>query len=485
MTIRILRADVRLIDLKTRLPFRYGIATMTETPHAFVRVVAEVDGVTAEGIAADHLPPKWFTKNIDQKPFDEIGEMLDVIGHAADSCCGLSGVTVFDVWRALYDGQSDWGRNAKLPPLLTNFGTSLVERSLIDAFCRAKRTTFADAVHSNALGIRLGDVDAELADYEPADLLPEKPLRRLTIRQTLGLADTLTDAEIPAADRVNDGLPQSLAGLIRQYGLRHFKIKISGDADADVQRLLRFVRVVEDCQVADFRFTLDGNELFRSLVEFRDYWDELFRLTKLRNTLPRLLFVEQPLHRDVALEPSSVAGLRDWHDRPTIIIDESDAELDSLPRALSLGYDGTSHKNCKGVFKSLINVCRLERRRRQLSETCREPARPLVMSVEDLVTIGPVALLQDLTVAAVLGVNSVERNGHHFFAGLSAFADDVQRAVLNAHSDLYRQSESGWPTLRIENGTIAVDSILAAPFGVGFDLDVTSLTPIEEYRRRE
>ena len=52
MTIEVLGGDIHLVDLKTRLPFRYGIATMTEAPHAFVRVHVLVDGRPATGIAA-------------------------------------------------------------------------------------------------------------------------------------------------------------------------------------------------------------------------------------------------------------------------------------------------------------------------------------------------------------------------------------------------------------------------------------------------
>src|SRR5262249_58169107 len=58
-------------------------------------------------------------------------------------------------------------------------------------------------------------------------------------------------------------------------------------------------------------------------------------------------------------------------------------------RALARGYQGTSHKNCKGVFKGIANACLVESLRR-------EPGgEKLVMSGEDLANIGPVALLQD------------------------------------------------------------------------------------------
>ena len=42
MNIHIHHGDVFLLDIRTRLPFKYGIATMTRTPHAFVRVQLEV-----------------------------------------------------------------------------------------------------------------------------------------------------------------------------------------------------------------------------------------------------------------------------------------------------------------------------------------------------------------------------------------------------------------------------------------------------------
>ncbi len=69
------------------------------------------------------------------------------------------------------------GHEHDYPPLLWNFGVSLVERAVLDAFCRAKDMTFAEALRSNALGIRLGQVDGDLAGLTPGELLPEQPLR--------------------------------------------------------------------------------------------------------------------------------------------------------------------------------------------------------------------------------------------------------------------------------------------------------------------
>ena len=53
MKIHILSGDIHLTELRTRMPFRYGIATMTHAPHAFVRLHVEVGGRTSSGVAAD------------------------------------------------------------------------------------------------------------------------------------------------------------------------------------------------------------------------------------------------------------------------------------------------------------------------------------------------------------------------------------------------------------------------------------------------
>ncbi|GAB4136850.1 MAG: mandelate racemase [Planctomycetaceae bacterium] len=450
---------------------------MTETPHVFVRVEIEVDGTHARGIAADHLPPKWFTKNPRTSFDEEIREMRRVILHAVRISAGLVGETVFSVWRTLYQKQKRWGKENGLPALLSNFGCSLVERALIEAFCRATQTTFAQAARENSLGIQWGELDAGLTGKHLSDFLPAQPARELTIRQTLGIADPLTDDEIAPANRVNDGLPESLEGLIRRYGLQHFKMKITGEAETDIEQLKTFLDLIERFSISDFRFTIDGNELFHSLEGFQSYWNRITEDARINASLSRLLFVEQPFHRDIALDAEHLSGLDIWRTRPPILIDESDADLESLPRALSLGYSGTSHKNCKGVFKSLLNFCRLEHLRR----SSHADDMPLLMSVEDLVNIGPVALQQDLAVAALLGISSVERNGHHYFAGLSAFPNEVQQQVLHAHPDLFeRHSSGGYPVVKMNRGKMCVESVNASPFGVGFELEVSQFPPLPD-----
>ena len=465
MSIRIRDFSLHRTDVRLRMPFCYGMATMTDGPVVFISLDVEVDGVAVTGVSSDLLPPKWFTKVPGRAIEEEIDEMLGVIRHAGNAAMGMTGATPFDTWKQLYEEQEAWAAEEELPPLLSNFGVSLVERALLDAVCRALGRSFGELLRASRLGIELGRIHQELAGLPAAGLLPADPLGRVTVRHTVGLADPLTDDEIPPSERLPDGLPQSLAASVQAYGLRHFKLKVSGEPEADRERLSRIASTLREVAPRDFAFSLDLNEQFDGVPEFRAYWEETVCRSELSKMLPRLLFVEQPLGRTVALHPSVREGFDQWPERPPILIDESDARLYDCAIALDRGYAGTSHKNCKGIFKGIANRCLLASRRRE------HPDRVWLMSGEDLCNIGPVALLQDLALMAALGIASVERNGHHYHAGLSQFPRPVQQQVLDAHGDLYRRMPAGWPTLNVTGGAVSLESINRAPFGVGFALD--------------
>jgi hypothetical protein len=465
MSYQILRCDGHLLNMRTRMPFRFGITTMTATPHLFLSVEVGMDGQRARGIAADHLPQKWLTKNPKTSVREDVTEMIRVIRHAVELALALPPVaSPFQLWRELYTRQAQWADRHGVPPLLANFGVSLIERAMLDAVCRTTETRFADALRRNTLGIQ--DV--------PLELLPSQPLRSVIARHTVGLSDPITTSDIPPGERLDDGLPQSLDECIRDYGLTHFKIKLCGDVAEDAARLRRLADVIAR-NAPTCAFTVDGNENFHALGPFRELWQSLARDPALRSFLANLIFVEQPLHRDVALSDAVKREMLAWPDRPPIIIDESDATLASLPAAIDCGYAGTSHKNCKGIFKGIRNACLIAGLRRS------RPESRWLLSGEDLSNVGPVSQMQDLALMANLGIDHVERNGHHYFKGLSFLPHDVQETVLKHHGDLYRRHPRGYATLDVRQGSLDVSSTVDAPFGVAFELDPSRFTPLDEW----
>ena len=491
MSIRVLAADPFILNLRTRMLFRYGIVTVAALPHLFLKVEVEVDGRRQVGLSADNLAPKWFTKDPDSPVAGDVAEMIGVIDQACTIAKAIPRQsTVFAFWKYLYEMQSAWAGGWGKPPLLAHLGTSLVERAVLDAFCKARNVPFHKAVRHNTLGVDLGVVQPELAGSEPRDWLPPEPLRRIEARHTVGMIDPLTDADVPPADRLDDGLPQSLEACIRAYGLRRFKIKLWGEVERDVERVRRVAEVIErnvpagglnsggvaGGEAGDYAYTFDANENFPDVEGYRAFWEQLTAEPALAGFLRRLVFVEQPMHRSAAMTPAVGQAFAAWPGRPPTIIDESDGAVDTARQALDLGYAGTSHKNCKGVIKGLANTCLIASRKRA------DPGGQYFISGEDLSNIGPVALLEDLAVVSALGIGDVERNGHHYFRGLTALPEDVRATVAEAHPDLYQRTPAGFPAVRIEGGSMRIGSVVDAPFGMAFEFDPSRFTSATEWK---
>lgn len=462
--LRLVDATLHRTGTKTRMPFRFGIAVMTEAPHVFLQCSFETGGKVVKGIAAEGLLPKWFDKTPDKSAEQELDELLLVIRHAVAIAREIPADTAFGFWRQLYAEQMSWAAALGLPPLLAHFGVSMVERTLLDALARAHGVNLSALLRENLAGVDLGAVHPELAGRAPRDFLPEQPLAKVIARHTVGLSDPLTAADVEPGEALDDGLPQTLEDCVKFYGLHHFKLKVRGDVEADLARLRQIAEVVTRHRGHDYAFTLDGNEQYKELPKFVELWERIQADAVLEPFFEKLIFIEQPLHRSVALDPE-VARIEDG---PPMIIDESDAEIGDLARALELGYAGTSHKNCKGVMKGAAHRC-LINHRNAAGNTDRYQ-----MSGEDLVNIGPVALLQDLAAQAALGNATVERNGHHYFRGLSVFPKSISEAMLASHGDLYTPL-GGFARLNVREGCLDLGSVNAAPFGVAAEL------PMDEF----
>ena len=201
------------------------------------------------------------------------------------------------------------------------------------------------------------------------------------------------------------------------------------------------------------RVTLDGNEQYEDVDAVVELWEAMEAEPALHKLCAATLFIEQPIKRQVALS-RSVAPLA--RHRP-VIIDESDGEIEAFVRARALGYAGVSSKDCKGFYKSVINLARC-----RLWNAAGDGS--FFLSGEDLTTQAGLAVQQDLALVALLGLADVERNGHHFIDGFTGRPEAEARAYLEAHPDLYELS-SGKPRLRIRDGRLTLDSLDCKAFG--------------------
>ena len=341
-----------VLPMRTRFPFRYGVASLTWLPHVVVRANIVWRGRRWRGLASEGLPPKWFTKQADETFEVELAQMLAVIQNAARLATNAGeqerGLGAW--WRDLNDEQTAWAKRRQVPGLLAGLGVSLIERAVLDALCRGWGRPLHQLVVSQEWIKDWGVVRTELSGVPAAAFLPATPASEITVRHTVGLGDWLMEEDIADEDRLHDGLPQSLEACVRHYGLTHFKIKFSGSSDEVRERLSRVFAVLDATAGQDWTCTLDGNEAFTEAGAFRHAFERMQRDPILASGLKRAVFVEQPLRRDCSLEESLRGLLRDWHEAPPLLLDEGDGDAVAWPRALELGYAGVSHKNCKGVL---------------------------------------------------------------------------------------------------------------------------------------
>jgi hypothetical protein len=413
-------------DVKLRMPFRFGVVTLTESPQAFVRCrIRTEDGREAEGAAAELLAPKWFDKNPALSNEDNYEQLRVSLRTARE--------------RYLAHGMDTaWRHSSPTKGLVENYGPALLDRAILDALCRALGVSFYEAIRKNLVGA--GVFEGMDLQKTFADL---KPSKSISARHTVGLVDPITAAD--QKERVNDGLPETLEEVVARYGQRWFKLKVGGDARADVERLSAIAAVLDRIR-EPYHASLDGNEQYEDMAGVAELWSKMKGEARLKRLVESIIFIEQPVKRQKALE-KKISGI----DKP-VIIDESDDSLDAFPRAKELGYKGVSSKTCKGIYKSLINRAR-----------CAAWGGGYFMSGEDLTIQPGLALQQDLALVSLLGLTHLERNGHHYVNGMADLPRGEQDAFLAAHGDLYERS-NGAVRVKITEGELAIGSLECAGY---------------------
>ena len=468
--------DFYMRNVRTRIPFRYGNACLLGSPLLHVRLRArDSRGSVAEGVSADALPPKWFDKSPDKDYARNIEDLLTGIRHGAAAYLEAASTPkpVFTIWQEAYPESVKRTNASGLNNLIGSFGSSLMERALFDATGILAGKSFHTLLRENGLGIVPESVHPELADWPVKNTVTERPLEALYVRHTVGLSDPIFDADILDEDRVDDGLPHSLKAILQTHELHYFKIKIFGKLEIDVPRLTQITNLLESSAPADYRATLDGNEQFKSPVDLKAWLDVVSKDPVLKKLIKRLVFIEQPMDRSIAMTEAGAQGFSGIADLPPVIIDESDDGLDVFKRAMALGYRGVSTKNCKGVFKGLFNKMLIDRL------NAKEGNR-YQLSGEDLTNLPVVPLQQDLCTLSCLGVTHAERNGHHYYRGLEHLSETERESCLTTHDGLYEAwGRAG--QLRIVGGQLDLRSLHVAGFGVGVPTDWHSMTPLAEW----
>jgi L-alanine-DL-glutamate epimerase-like enolase superfamily enzyme len=461
---RIVAVELYERPVRLRMPFRFGVVTLTAAPQAFVRVRIRLeDGREGWGAGAEILAPKWFDKNLALSNEDNFEQLRLALRLARAAYVDGAARAAFGHFATHYREVIEAGARHELNPLVACFGPAQLDRAILDALCRLHRMSFYEAVQGNFVGVEPAAVAPDLADFDiDAFLARLQPADTIAARHTVGLVDVI--AGHPR--QVNDGLPESLEEVVATYGHTWFKLKVGGNVDEDVRRLAEIAAVL-DASGRGYRVSLDGNEQYDDLDALRALLVRMSATPGLARLVGAITFIEQPINRKHALERNVAAVSR----ATPVIVDESDADLDAFPRARALGYSGVSSKMCKGLYKSIVNAARCA--------LWTSPASPYFMTAEDLTTQAGLAVQQDLALVNLLGMTHVERNGHHYVNGMADLPAGEQDAFLAAHPDLYERSH-GAVRLAIRGGQLAIGSLGCIGFASGAEPDWRAMSPVPE-----
>jgi len=448
-----------------RLPFRFGVVTLTAAPQAYARLRLTLsDGRSAWGCAAELMAPKWFDKNpalSNEQNFDQLRRSLRnaVQAYGADRAAR----SAFGHSAAHHAALVQQGAGEGLNALVVSYGAALLDRAVMDALCRLRGVPFTALLGRNQFGIDTS-LTPDLAGFDLDGWLGGlKTVRHIAARHTVGLIDPLRDSDV-AAPRLNDGLPESLEGAVAQYGHRWFKLKVGGNVESDLKRLQGIAAVLDE-STEPYRASLDGNEQYDDVDGIAALWAAMKDDRMLRRMISSILYIEQPIKRAAALTQPVTRLAAEI----PLIVDESDADYDVFPQARALGYRGISSKTCKGVYRAILNAAR-----------CAHWGQGYFITGEDLTCQAGLAVQQDLALVAALGLSDVERNGHHYVDGFGTAPQTEQDAFLAAHPDLYhRDAKSGRVRLSIRNGTLDLRSTMdATAFGSEAEPDWGTLAPM-------
>ncbi len=446
---------------RLRLPFRFGAVTVTEGRQAVLRArIRLADGSEHWGVAAETLAAKWFDKDpalTDAQNADQLRRAIELAEAATEGANTAFGHFA-DSQAALLAAAASEGLN----PLVASFGRALLDRAMLDALLKAHRLSFWQGMRANIGGMAPHPAIGDLGGFDFGAMLADlAPLTRLHARHTVGLLDPITAADL--ATRCDDGLPETLEEVVAIRRHRYWKLKVSGDIQADLDRLCRIAAVLD--RLHGYHVTLDGNEQFGGAERALALWRAIEAEPRLARLRASVLFIEQPVRRDRA-QAESIAALAAA--RP-VLMDESDGPLDAFVTARARGYTGVSSKACKGVWRSLVNLAR-----------CRAwnaGGERFFMSAEDLTTLPGICLQQDLALVALLGLPHVERNGHHFVDGFAGRPAAEAARFRAAHPDLYQATPHG-PRLALREGLLEIGSLDTPGLGAGIEPDFGAMEPM-------
>ena len=410
--IRVIGTELYFIDVKTRVPLKFGPETLESVTCARARVTVEAaNGTRASGWGETPLSVQWvwpstltyaerhdalktFTKRLAQSwaGFGKQGDPLEV-GHAFQQSALVEEMARF----------SDEERSGlePMPWLAGLVCCSLFDIAMHDAFGQVTGKPIYECYSNEHLNQDLGrylEPDARevsLNGKYVSDFLEHPRPDTLPAWHLVGGLDPIAKEEL-TGDEPDDGYPVLLENWIEADGLNCLKIKLRGnDADWDYDRIRRVgeIALKHDVQflTTDFNCTVKEPEYVNAILD---------QLAKDEAAIhDRIRYVEQPFPYDLEAHAIDVHSVSE---RKPLYMDESAHDWEIVRRGRQLGWTGVALKTCKTQTGALLSLCWAK-------------AHGMELMVQDL-TNPMLAQIPHVLLAAHAGtIQGVETNAMQFY----------------------------------------------------------------------
>jgi len=391
-----------------RAPYKFGGVPVDRATILNVNVTARTrDGKTAKGFGSMPLGNVWSFPSREMSYDTTLGAMKSLAervakitsvykeyGHPIDINAALEP----EYLKSADEVSKQLKLAAPIPKLCTLVTASPFDAAIHDAFGK---------VHNRSCYQTYGRdlMPRDLSNYLNVDFKGEyldryilsKPKPQISMFHSVGGADAVLPSELK--QRLNDGMPETLAEWIKFNGLTHIKIKLQGeDLNWDIERTVNIDRVASETRPKiGWKYCVDFNERCPNVEYVLEY------LRKVKEMTPagfeRILYLEQPTARDLKANRQNLmheaAKLR------PVVIDESLVDLESLLLARETGYTGLALKACKGQSQAMLMAAAAQKYK-------------MFLTVQDLTCPGA-ALIHSVGVAThVPGVAGIEANARQY-----------------------------------------------------------------------
>ncbi len=408
-------SDIRIEDLtfnydefRYRAPYKFGGVPVDRATILNVNVVVRTrDGRVAKGFGSMPMGNVWSFPSRELSYDATLGAMKSLaervaqitsshkeFGHPIDLNVALEP----EYLKAADEASRELKLATPIPKLCALVVAAAFDAAIHDAFGKAHRRscyqTYGRDLMSHDLS-RYLDQNFK-GEYLDRYLLP-KPKPRIAMFHSVGGADAVLPSEL--SSRLNDGMPETLAGWIEYSGLTHIKIKLQGeDLKWDIERTVNIDRVASETRPkTDWKYCVDFNERCPNVEYVLEYLRQVKELSPVG--FNRILYLEQPTARDLKANRRNV--MHQANKLRPVVIDESLTDLESLLLAREMGYTGVALKACKGQSHAMLMAAAAQKYQ-------------MFLCVQDLTCPGA-SLIHSAGIAShVPGVSGIEANSRQY-----------------------------------------------------------------------